>query len=393
MSEMTQFTIVIAARNAAVTIERAVASACREASCPLVLVDDHCSDDTVARARAVAGGRLRVVKAPEPGGVPVARQAGLESVETEFAAWLDADDEWIPGRAERLTAALRAGADVATEAIDLYDGESGAFLRRLEVPAFIRSEATPARLFERNHLPGDTQVAFRTSVFRAAGGYDPAVYGVESFDLLLRTVALGARFHFGHEAGYRMYAYPQSVSRNLVRQRAALAGALRKHDYERVRALCREAGESGRVVAWVLVSMALYRGEPAAALAFLDEASPPEADPAEVLEPGGPVPEPERWRRNFALGTCLLMLGRDREAAEALNSAEACGPTSEGANNLGVALARLDRGSDAQACWRRALDRFPGFSDAGTNLAGGNLQITTHPLRRQASRAEYGPRA
>ena len=391
MSEMTQFTIAIAARNAAVTIERAVASACRETSCPLVLVDDHCTDDTVARARVVAGDRLRVVEAPGPGGVPVARQTGLDAVETEFAAWLDADDEWVPGRAGRLLAPLRAGADVATEAIDLHDGVSGTFLRRLEVPAFIRRETTPARLFERNHLPGDTQVAFRTEVFRAAGGYDAAVYGVESFDLLLRAVAIGARFHCGNDAGYRMYAYPQSVSRNLVRQRAALAMALRKHDYERVRALCRAVGEPERVAAWVLVSMALFRDEPAAALRFLDEASPAAADPTEILEGDGPWPFREGWRRAFQWGTCLLLVGgRDPEAAEELQRAEALEPTPEGANNLGVAWARLGRAAEARDRFAQAETRFPGYLDARLNReAALPARITTHPLRRQASRSEY----
>ena len=386
-----QCTLLIAARNAAATIERAVRSACAEPGCPLVLIDDHCTDDTVARARAVAGGRLRVVAAPAPGGVPSARQAGLDSVDTEFAAWLDADDEWIPGRAERLLAPLQAGADVATEAIDLHDGASGAFLRRLAVPEFVRREVTPARLFERNHLPGDTQVAFRTAVFRAAGGYDPAVYGVESFDLLLRAVASGARFHFGPEAGYRMYAYPQSVSRDLARQRAALAAALRKHDYEAVRGLCRAAGEPARVAAWVLVSMALYRGEPDAALTFLDEASPAGVDPGEILEPDGPWPFREGWRRAFLRGTCLLLLGgRDAEAAAELRRAEALEATAEGANNLGVALARGGDIAAARGCFAHAAARYSGYLDARLNSeAEAPACITTHPLRRQASRSEY----
>ncbi len=386
-----ELTILICARDAAGTIERAVRSACAEAGCPLVLVDDHCTDDTVARARAVVGDRLRVVEAPGPGGVPVARQAGLDAVETEFAAWLDADDEWVPGRAGRLTAALRAGADVATEAIDLHDGASGAFLRRLEVPEFIRREVTPARLFERNHLPGDTQVAFRTEVFRAAGGYDPEVYGVESFDLLLRAVAIGARFHCGNDAGYRMHAYPQSVSRNLTRQRSALATALRKHDYDTVRGLCRAAGEPERVAAWVLVSMALFREEPAAALLFLEEASPAAADPHEILERDGPWPFREGWRRAFQRGTCLLLVGgRDPEAAAELQRAEALEPTPEGANNLGVALARGGATDAARSCFAQAAARFPGYLDARLNgEAEAPGRITTHPLRRQASRSEY----
>ena len=184
-------TILIAARNASATIARAVSSCLKEEAqgARLVLIDDHSTDDTVARARAVAGRRLQVVPAGDPGGIAMARQAGLDAVETEFAAWLDADDEWVPGRMARLGAMLRKGYDVAVEAIDLFDGPSGAPLLRLTAPAFLRRPGGSVRLFERNLLPGDTQVAFRLSEFREAGGYDPAIGGPESFDLLLRAFA------------------------------------------------------------------------------------------------------------------------------------------------------------------------------------------------------------
>jgi tetratricopeptide (TPR) repeat protein len=384
-------TILIAARNDGSTIARAIRSASQESSCPIILVDDHCTDQTVAVARRVGGDRLQVVPARAPGGVAIARQCGLDAVGTEFAAWLDADDEWIPGRAARLGAALAHGCDVATEPIELHDGTSGARLRRLDIPEFVRREKTPARLFERNYLPGDSQLAFRVGLFRAAGGYDPEIFGAESFDLLLRAIRAGARFSYGDEAGYRMFAYAGSVSRNLPRQRASLAAALRKHDYEAVRSLCLAAGESPRVAAWVLTAMALYREEADAALHFLDEACPAGANPDEILEADGPLNVPEGWRRDFTAGTCYLLLGSPREAETILARAEQQLQTAEGANNRGVALAQLYRWSDAEDCFRIALERFPGFADARANLDNhaSPARVTTHPLRRQPSRAEY----
>ncbi|MBE2213781.1 MAG: glycosyltransferase family 2 protein [Opitutaceae bacterium] len=384
-------TIILCARDAASTIERAIVSVLPEVDCRLLLVDDGCRDATVAIARQAAGDRLRVVAVPAPGGIPRARQMGLEVCETEYAAWLDADDAWVPGRAARILAALGGGADVFCESIDLVDGASGRSLRRLDVPSFVRRERNPARLFERNHLPGDTQVGFRVATLRAAGGYDPEVYGVESFDLLLRVIARGAVFAYGDDVGYRMYAYSGSVSRHLARQRASLAAALKKHEYARVRAWCRAAGEADRVAAWVLVSMALFREEPGAALRFLEEASPAAADPREILEPDGPWPFREGWRRAFQRGTCLALLGgRDEEAIVELRAARSLEVTAEGDNNLGVVFARAGRAEEARGCWEQALQRFPGYLDARMNLEDpGAGRITTHPLRRQASRSEY----
>ena len=385
-----RLTIVVAARNAAATIERAVAS-CASEACPLVLIDDHCTDDTVARARAVIGSRLRVLRAQDPGGIPLARQCGLDAIDTDLAAWLDADDAWIPGRSERLVGMLEAGHDVAVDAIDLHDGSTGTWLRRLTAPGFLRGPAGAVRLFERNWLPGDSQVGFRATVFREAGGYDAEVYGPESYDLLLRAVSRSATFGWSDEVGYRMYAYPGSVSRDQPRQRAALAIALRKHDYNVVRKLYVHAGYNPRVASWALVSMALFRNEPEEVLRFIDQACPTDANPSEILEPEGPWPFPEGWRRAFARGVGLLLVGgRDVEACDELRHAESVDPTAEGANNLGVALARCGLTPDARAQWLVAAERFPSYADARLNMSGATPHhITTHPLRRLPSRIDY----
>jgi glycosyltransferase involved in cell wall biosynthesis len=386
-------TILIAARNASATIERAVSSCLKEEEqgARLVLIDDHSTDDTVQKARAVAGSRLRIVRTRDPGGIAMARQAGLDAVETEFAAWLDADDEWVPGRMARLGAMLGAGYDVAVEAIDLFDGPSGAPLRRLTAPAFLRVPGGPVRLFERNFLPGDTQVAFRVSEFREAGGYDPGICGPESFDLLLRAIRRGATFAFGDEVGYRMHAYPGSLSRDVARQSKAIAAALGKHDYADVQQLYRATGHSVRVAAWGLVSMALFRHDVRSALQFLDDASPAGIDPLEVLEPDGPWPLCEGWRRAFHRGTILLLMGHfDGEAEKELRLAEAMDPTPEGANNLGVALMRLGRTREAADRFASAEARFPGYYDARVNAAAAApSRITTHALRRVPSRNDY----
>lgn len=386
-----ELTILVAARNAGATIERAIRSCLPDRCHGIILADDRSADDTVARARAAGGGSLLVVHSSEPGGVAAARQLALDSVDTPYAAWLDADDEWIPGRATRLTALLDAGFDVATESIDLHDGPSGAWLGRLDAPPCLRATAGSLRLFERNLLPGDTQLAFRVETFRRAGGYDTTLCGPESFDLLLRALRDGASVGIGTEVGYRMYAYPGSLSRNLVRQRAALAAALRKHEYEDVRRLYLDAGLRPRLAAWALVMMAQFRDEPEAALRYLDEACPLLADPLEILEPEGPWPFEEGWRRAFHQGTILLSLGGlDDEAVVSLQRAESLSATPEGANNLGVALARIGRRDAADAAFDAACARFDGYADATANRrARVPTRITTHPLRRGPSRRDY----
>jgi tetratricopeptide (TPR) repeat protein len=137
--------------------------------------------------------------------------------------------------------------------------------------------------------------------------------------------------------------------------------------------------------------MAVFRGEMNAALRFIEEASPFDADPNEVLEPEGPVPLCEGWRRAFQRGTCLALIGgQDEEAEDELRRAEGLDPTAEVLNNRGVVLARLGRLEEAYACWENAERCFPGYMDAVRNRENPAGQfITTHPLRRQPSRSEY----
>jgi hypothetical protein len=152
----------------------------------------------------------------------------------------------------------------------------------------------------------------------------------------------------------------------------------------------RLVGHDPRVVSWGLMSMALFRQDPKSALRFLEDACPKSADPTAVLEPDGPWPFPEGWRRAFHRGTTLLMLGgSDRSAAMELHHAEAIEPTAEGANNLGVALARLGYQKEAATQFSTAIDRKAGYYDAGQNAAAESPEhLTTHPLRRAASRTE-----
>gem|GEM_PF-1428416 len=387
-------TIGICARNAATTVVRAVLSVLPEKDCEVLFVDDHCTDNTVELARKAGGGRIRFMSVPGEGGLAAARQVGLLAMNTPFGAWLDADDEWIPGRVERFSRTLE-NFDVAVDTLELYDGPSGKFLRRMESPVFLSRETVPSRLFERNYLPGDAQSGFRVETFRAAGGYDAAQKCAESFDIILRAVMRGARFHYAAQAGYKMYAYQGSLSRQLDKMRENTCILLRKHDYARVRELCLSSGESPRIAGWVLVAMALYRNEPDRALQFIEEASPPSADSNEILESDGPLPVREGWRRAFVRGTILLLLGgRDEEAAAELQRAESLEGTAEGANNLGVALARMGKTSEAGEFFEKSESRFPGYLDAKLNgQRTSPLRITTHPLRRQASRSEYLPAA
>jgi glycosyltransferase involved in cell wall biosynthesis len=80
----------------------------------LVIVDDSSKDGTaeVARRLATEDPRVRVVTNPRNTGIAAARNRGLASISvgSEYVAFLDHDDVWMPEALETLRAALLASA-------------------------------------------------------------------------------------------------------------------------------------------------------------------------------------------------------------------------------------------------------------------------------------------
>ena len=398
-------TILIPARDAAATIARCVDSLVDQEAEEILLIDDFSSDDTASLALQHGKGLLRVLRPDRHVNIPYARNAGLQQLRTPFAVWCDADDAFLPGRVRRLVETLeREGSDVASDAQLLFDGISEAFLRELPVPRFLVRDSDKARLFERNYLPGIGHIAFRSSLIRTTR-YDDEQFGGDDSDFLWRLIAAGARLSFIHEPGYRMFGYPGSDSRKLARQRAMVARALRKHPFPFVRELFRRGGFNARVTSWALVSMALFRNDISDALNFLAEAFPAGSDPAEILEPDGPCPVAEGWREGFFRGTILCLHGRHQEAISAFESANAWSHTrraegGEGSlpyagspdllNNWVLALVRSGKVQEGRLKFEQALSLFPGYLDATSNLSEAEpCNLTSHPLRMQASRHEY----
>jgi len=389
---MTDITIAIPARNASATVARAIRSALSQGDCPILLVNDWSDDDTERIARSEAGSRLTVVSPPEHRTVGLARQTGLLAVETPYLVWLDADDELLPGRVARMRQAFRQdAADIVCDGVEMIDGSTGRRMHVASIPPFLDRTAPLTRQFERNYLPGVSMIGLCVAFARSVG-YDGDLHGGEDSDFLLRCAFKTPRVRLLPDTGYRMYAYPTSLSRGIEAQHAGVRRSLEKYRYEDVRQLFEDTGYPPAIARWSLVSMAVFRDDFARALLFLDEIEAASADPALVIEPDGPSPYQEGWRLAFHRGTLELLVGRNESAGVHLETAERMRPTAEGANNLGVAHARTGRMQDAAAQFALSLDRFAGFLDARLNLEGRQpLRITTHPLRRHRIRDDYVP--
>ncbi len=382
----------IVARNAVSTIGKAIDSALREPIDELLLLDDDSSDATLEVARSFEDSRLRIVSNDSHSTLGYARGFGLSKLKSDFCFLLDSDDMFLPGRIARLGALLEnESLDFVADELELVHGQTGDFMRVLTIPGFLDKPPGLFRLFERNYLPGVGQIGFRVN-YMARIGYDSNCHGVEDTDLVLRSLLNGARYELVREVGYRMVHYPNSVSRNRVRQNTELAKVLQKYDTEEIGQLWQSSGAPKILFLWSMVSFEIFRRNWEAAARWLADVEKISIDSSLVLEPDGPCPWPEGWRLKFFKGVLSLSGATElKSGAQFFREANDVQQTPESLNNLGVAASKLGRKCEAMDCFQQALQLKSDYSDALENLRteGYSNRITFHPLRLEASRSEY----
>jgi succinoglycan biosynthesis protein ExoU len=201
--------IVIAAYNAAPTLERAIASALAEPEVVEVcVVDDGSTDATLTLAQTWAARDPRVIALSQANAGPgAARNAAIAATRAPWIAILDADDFVLPGRMAALHA--RAGdADFVADA--LMRTPEGAPAPR-SAPGFGAGERLDFEGFVLGNLgalKGPLDLGFlkplmrRDFIARHALAYRPELRLGEDYEFYARALALRARFVVGGPAGY-----------------------------------------------------------------------------------------------------------------------------------------------------------------------------------------------
>lgn len=98
--------VVIPCFRCSATIERAIGSVAGQSVLPteLILVDDASDDETLAELcrlqQRFQTGWIKIIRLSINSGAGSARNAGWEAAESEYVAFLDADDTWHPNKLE-----------------------------------------------------------------------------------------------------------------------------------------------------------------------------------------------------------------------------------------------------------------------------------------------------
>lgn len=98
-----EVSVVIPTRGRPVVVQRAIRSALGQTFNPvevLVVVDGD-DPETLAAVESLNESRVRVIALPRSVGAAEARNIGVEAARGRWIAFLDDDDEWLPGKLER----------------------------------------------------------------------------------------------------------------------------------------------------------------------------------------------------------------------------------------------------------------------------------------------------
>ena len=215
--------VIIAAMNAATTIQSAVRSALREPEVSeIVVVDDGSSDDTAGAAIGAddGSGRLRIVRLEQNRGPSFARNKAIAVSSAPLISILDADDFFIEGRFRHLLAG--SGWDFIADNIVFVD-EGRAEPTEEEIARFPNE---PFHLDLSGFVDGNIsrrgadrgEIGFLKPVMRRSFleahqlTYREDMRLGEDYDLYARALAKGARYMVIHHCGYGATVRGNSLS-------------------------------------------------------------------------------------------------------------------------------------------------------------------------------------
>jgi len=185
MSLRAAITAVIPAYNAEQCVARAIESVLAQTlSVDEIIVVDDGSRDGTSHVAGRFGAPVRVIQQSNAGPA-AARNHGIREARTEWIAFLDADDAWLPTKLER-------------QAVHLGDARVGvvhSYVVNVDEKFCYDGEQTFQRLWRQNVI-GTSTALVRKEAWAAVGGFheDRRLMGVEDYHFWLQIAADGWRF-------------------------------------------------------------------------------------------------------------------------------------------------------------------------------------------------------
>jgi glycosyltransferase involved in cell wall biosynthesis len=217
--------VVMAVHNGLPYLEEALSSVLSQTfkDLAVIVVDDGSTDGSLEYLRNVTDSRLRVIALHTRGGAGPARNIGIELSNSEYVAFMDADDISLPRRLERQVEYLDRNPDIgAVGTLVTYYTHSGR--AGFAPPLALDHDSIRADLISGKNAIVNATLMIRAEVLKRLGGYKIAGYG-EDGDFHLRLTE-ATRVANLNEVLYLYRLNPQSsnlLNRRIIQLRNAHA--------------------------------------------------------------------------------------------------------------------------------------------------------------------------
>ncbi len=184
-----KITVIIPVYNRAQLVKRAVESVLTQTRPPerVIVVDDGSTDSPGDGLREFAGDdRLRIIS-QENQGVAAARNAGIEASDTDWLAFLDSDDWWLPDKLDRQVSWHSVYPDYLISQTDEIWIRNG---RRVNPKKYhLKRQGDIFSVSLERCLISPSAVLMNRCLIDEVGPFDPALLVCEDYDLWLRITA------------------------------------------------------------------------------------------------------------------------------------------------------------------------------------------------------------
>ncbi|MEX0785512.1 MAG: glycosyltransferase family A protein, partial [Dehalococcoidia bacterium] len=191
--------VVIPTYNRARVLGRALESVLAQTLPPdeIIVVDDGSDDDTADVVERFEDAQIIYIALAQRRRAAHARNIAIERARGEWIAFLDSDDEWLPGKLEAQMA--RAGDGVSVIACKTYRKEAGSTW--IDPKGDLAEGDALVQLLQGMKTPTTSAYVIRRSALLDVRGFDESFRSSEDYDLLVRLA----------QAGYRFAAVPEPL--------------------------------------------------------------------------------------------------------------------------------------------------------------------------------------
>ena len=207
MSKRPAVSVVIPTHNRAHLLGRALQSVINQTfgDWELLVVDDGSTDHTEEVVASFGDCRIRYIGHEATKGPAAARNTGIRESRSQYIAFLDSDDEFLPAKLERQLSLFFKDTDLGVVACDFFKSEGSFEIVKTRRP--LRGWVYDDLLERRSHGYSTSLLMVNRDATKDELIFDESLAASEDFELLVRLAAV-SRFDYVSEPLVKRHFHP-----------------------------------------------------------------------------------------------------------------------------------------------------------------------------------------